>query len=100
MPMRACSLHSADTDPLLSYIASSLASIQQHHVASTAGATANTSRTSRESQDPSHPAGGGSRHLPDEMQQWEVTWDDIKLLHPIGRGSFGWVSDCCVRASR
>lgn len=29
--------------------------------------------------------------LPDSMQGWEVQWSELRLIHAVGRGSFGRV---------
>lgn len=70
----ACSRYSATTDPVLSYIASSLATIKPYQRSVTGGSD--------------YSASSG---LPDDMSQWLVEWDEIRLEHPIGKGSFGWV---------
>lgn len=62
-----CSLASAGVgDPLLSFIASSLAS-----------------------RGPAQGAAGPGG-LPAHMAEWVVPWDQITLDQPIGKGSFGW----------
>ena len=34
----------------------------------------------------------GSNSLAPDVQQWEVQWEDIRVVRPIGRGSFGRAS--------
>lgn len=68
--LACCSLPSVSigSDPLLSVIASSLAS-----------------RRAGQGQGSAHEDG-----LPAHMAEWLVLWDQITLDRPIGKGSFGW----------
>ena len=78
-----CSLHSLESDPVLSHIASHLRS---HHKQGSAAATSAGSAAL------GSPMGGsGSGSMLAEVQQWEVRWKDIQLEGAIGRGSFGKV---------
>ena len=80
----------APADPLLSFIASSLAA-----------------RSSGSAVPPGTPGSVGSRATPTStagaaaalalrgsgsVDQWTVDWATLKLDRPVGRGSFGWVS--------
>lgn len=66
-------MHSLESDPTLSYIASCLAS-----------------RVSQQAEAaPLRAAAGGSSNLRPEVQLWEVLWQDVTIEHPIGQGSFG-----------
>ena len=79
-----CSLHSLESDPVLSHIASHLLSRQQQGSAAAASAGSGAL---------SSPMGGsGAGPLSTDVQQWEVRWEDIRLEGAIGRGSFGKVS--------
>lgn len=77
-----CSDH-LSSDPVLSYIASRLASVKP------------TSRASGSSQVPLTGAGsvgsGGSGNIPG-LAEWQVDWSDIKVERQIGRGAYGRVS--------
>lgn len=64
------------SDPLLSFIASSLAAKQRQPA-------------------PPAAAGAGQPPLPAEMERWTVQWEGLALERPIGRGSFGVVSASC-----
>ncbi|KAL4421995.1 hypothetical protein ABPG77_011018, partial [Micractinium sp. CCAP 211/92] len=66
--------HSGTTDPVLSYIASSLATVRPYQRSVTSGSDFSAVSA-----------------LPQDMSQWLVEWDEIRLEHPIGKGSFGWV---------
>lgn len=67
---RGISVSSLDTDPVLSYISSSLASMPPERLARVRNSSAATTEA---------------------LEQWLVQWEAIKLERPIGRGSAGWV---------
>ena len=72
---------SAGSDPLLSYISSSLASRPRTASAASAAPSAGSSGLSA--------AGSGAIALHPEARQWELQWGDLAIERPIGAGSFG-----------
>ncbi|KAL4857927.1 Serine/threonine-protein kinase CTR1 [Chlorella vulgaris] len=86
---------SRSTDPLLSYIASVMASRPVQPGSSgqlplpasgPASATSNLSGMSAVTA-----PGTPNSPLHADVQQWAVQWNDLDIKRPIGRGSFGWV---------
>jgi len=74
---RPCRLHSIESDPLLSLISTRLATVRER---SRVGAA--------------HPG-----HLPAAVRQWEMRWEELTLVRPIGRGSFGKVYQAVWRGT-
>ncbi|KAI3436086.1 hypothetical protein D9Q98_002144 [Chlorella vulgaris] len=100
----ASALHSRSTDPLLSYIASFMASRPTQPGSNTGVLPSPAVATRNWPADDAPPRGldsGGSAAtalsatsssaLHADVQQWAVQWTDLQIDHPIGRGSFGWV---------
>lgn len=74
-----CSLHSLESDPVLTFISTRLGTANQRH----------GSRSTTDSTVLSSTSGSTGSGLPPEMQQWAVEWGHIHLERQIGRGSFG-----------
>ncbi|KAI3432561.1 hypothetical protein D9Q98_004110 [Chlorella vulgaris] len=100
----ASALHSRSTDPLLSYIASYMASRPAQPSSNSGGLPSPAVATRNWPADDAPPRGldsGGSAvtalsatsssALRADVQQWAVQWSDLQIDRPIGRGSFGWV---------
>jgi len=96
------SLHSLESDPVLSYISSKLAHMPGRQAtlapvspASPPGTAGLTERGAAQGASPAASAGRGgtaSNHsLATEVQPWRVSWDDITPIRLIGTGSFGRV---------
>jgi len=88
-PSLVCSVTSLTDDPVYSYLSTHLASISRAAAHSHTSAT--TPASSKGSGLLSSP--GASSPLAPEVQQWEVRWEDLHLVRPIGRGSYGRVSN-------
>ncbi len=85
------SLHSLESDPVLTLISTRLATRRQQP--STATGLATLAASGRSSSAVSRTTSA----LPEEVRQWAVDWEAIQLERLIGKGSYGRV---CERASR
>ncbi|KAL4458293.1 hypothetical protein ABPG75_013158 [Micractinium tetrahymenae] len=78
------SVHSLESDPVLTFISSRMATLRQQPSGATGLATA-ASRGSSSALSRSTSA------LPEEVRQWAVDWEAIQLERLIGKGSYGRV---------
>ena len=88
---------SIENDPLISYIASNLAALRRVSVVPLARRSSAHSLVETPASGAS--ATSGSNTLPLEVQQWEVQWEDIRVMRLVGRGAFGRVSAAAVAAA-